>query len=92
MYIAMNRNKASFEVDLKSPEGKEAVNALLREADVVVENFHPGVADRLGIDSSVRAVNQKVVYCSISGFGQSGPLKDRADLDMLLQAYAGHMT
>jgi crotonobetainyl-CoA:carnitine CoA-transferase CaiB-like acyl-CoA transferase len=93
MYIAMNRNKASFEVDLKSPEGMKAVNALLREADVVVENFRPGVADRLGIGyESVRAVNQKVVYCSISGFGQSGPLKDRAGLDMLLQAYAGHMS
>ena len=93
LYAALNRNKASVALDLKSPEGLSAVEDLIRSADVVLENFRPGVADRLGIGFARCAeLKPDIVYCSISGFGQTGPLRDRAGLDMPLQAYAGHMS
>jgi crotonobetainyl-CoA:carnitine CoA-transferase CaiB-like acyl-CoA transferase len=93
LFIALNRNKRSLEIDLKSDEGRRIVGALLRTADVVLENYKPGVADRLGVGyDQAREANPAVVYCSISGFGQNGPLRYRPGIDMLLQAYAGHMS
>jgi formyl-CoA transferase len=93
LFIALNRNKASVEVDLKSDAGQATIRRLLESADVVLEGFTPGVADRLGIGySQVSKYNPEVVYCSISGYGQTGPLKDRPGMDMLMQAYAGHMS
>ena len=93
LFIALNRNKASVEVDLKSNAGQATIRRLLESADVVLEGFTPGVADRLGIGySQVSTYNPEVVYCSISGYGQTGPLKDRPGMDMLMQAYAGHMS
>lgn len=93
LFLALNRNKRSVVLDLKTPEGREAAAALTAAADVIVENYKPGVADRLGIGyRDVAERNPGVVYCSISGFGQAGPLRDRPGLDMLLQAYAGHMS
>lgn len=93
LFLAMNRNKRGLTLDLKSEEGKRAVRELLEPADVVVENYKPGVADRLGIGyEAVRSYNPAVIYCSISGFGQNGPLRDRPGLDMLMQAYTGHMS
>lgn len=93
MFIALNRNKASVVVDLKSEAGQATVRTLLESADVVLEGFTPGVADRLGIGyAEVSEYNPNVVYASISGYGQTGPLKDRPGMDMLMQAYAGHMS
>jgi crotonobetainyl-CoA:carnitine CoA-transferase CaiB-like acyl-CoA transferase len=93
LYLAFNRNKASVVLDLKMEDGQAALRALLPGCDVVVEGFRPGVADRLGIGyEQVAAVRPDVVYCSISGFGQTGPLRERPGYDQLLQAYAGHMS
>lgn len=93
LFLALNRNKASVTLDLKSEEGQHAVRALLGTADVVMESFIPGVADRLGVGyEDVRQIRPDVIYCSISGFGQTGPLRDRPGYDQLLQAYAGHMS
>lgn len=93
LYAGLNRNKASVTIDLKSEEGQRAVRELLLTADVVMESFTPGVAGRLGIGyEQVVEIKPDVVYCSISGFGQTGPLRNRPGYDQLLQAYAGHMS
>jgi crotonobetainyl-CoA:carnitine CoA-transferase CaiB-like acyl-CoA transferase len=93
LFVALNRNKASVTIDLKTPEGQNAVRQLLETADVVLENYRPGVADRIGVGfEQVKQIKPDIIYCSISGFGQTGPLRDRSGLDMLLQAYAGHMS
>lgn len=93
LFIALNRNKRSLVLDLKTQTGQDAAAALTATADVIIENYRPGVADRLGIGyATVSARNPGVVYCSVSGFGQSGPLRERPGLDMLMQAYAGHMS
>jgi crotonobetainyl-CoA:carnitine CoA-transferase CaiB-like acyl-CoA transferase len=93
LFIALNRNKRSVVLDLKTQAGRDAAAALTATADVIVENYRPGVADRLGIGyPEVSARNPAIVYCSISGFGQNGPLRHRPGLDMLMQAYAGHMS
>jgi crotonobetainyl-CoA:carnitine CoA-transferase CaiB-like acyl-CoA transferase len=93
LFVALNRNKASVTIDLKAPEGQKAIRELLATADVVLENYRPGVADRIGVGyAQVKQIKPDIIYCSISGFGQTGPLRDRSGLDMLLQAYAGHMS
>jgi len=93
LFAALNRNKASITVDLKSPAGLSAVRALAAEADVVIESFKPGVAQRLGIGyEQLSAEHPELVYCSVSGFGQTGPLREQPGYDQLLQAYAGHMS
>ena len=92
-FLALNRNKASVALDLRSEEGRATVHALARDVDVVVESFRPGVADRLGVGyDQLAAIRPDLVYCSISGFGQNGPLRDRPGYDQLLQALAGHMS
>lgn len=93
LYLALNRNKSNVVLDLKSTEGKAAVRKLIASADVILENFRPGVATRLGFGyADAAAIKPDIIYCSISGFGQDGPLRDRPGLDMLLQAYVGHMS
>jgi crotonobetainyl-CoA:carnitine CoA-transferase CaiB-like acyl-CoA transferase len=93
LFVAMNRNKASIVADLKDPADKKLVHSLIAGADVVVENYKPGVADRLGVGyADARGLNAEIVYCSISGFGQTGPMRERPGLDMLMQAYVGHMS
>jgi crotonobetainyl-CoA:carnitine CoA-transferase CaiB-like acyl-CoA transferase len=93
LFAALNRNKASITVDLKSPEGQSAVHALAAQADIVIESFKPGVAARLGIGyEELSQEHPQLVYCSISGFGQTGPLREHPGYDQLLQAYAGHMS
>jgi crotonobetainyl-CoA:carnitine CoA-transferase CaiB-like acyl-CoA transferase len=93
LFLALNRNKRSVVLDLKTEEGRDAVAELTETADVIIENYRPGVADRLGIGyASVSARNPGIVYCSISGFGQNGPLREHPGLDMLMQAYTGHMS
>jgi crotonobetainyl-CoA:carnitine CoA-transferase CaiB-like acyl-CoA transferase len=93
LFAALNRNKASITVDLKSQEGAAAIRRLAGEADVVLESFKPGVAERLGVGyAELAALNPALVYCSVSGFGQTGPLREHPGYDQLLQAYAGHMS
>jgi crotonobetainyl-CoA:carnitine CoA-transferase CaiB-like acyl-CoA transferase len=89
-FVNLNRNKKSVEIDLKQPRGKELFFRLLERADVVLENFRVGAVDRLGIDyPRARARHAGVIYCSISGFGQDGPYRDRAALDLIVQAEGG---
>lgn len=91
-FISFNRNKESLSVDLKTAEGKQIVEKLIRQADVVLQNFRPGVAQRLGIDyESCRKLNESIVYCSITGFGETGPLAMRPGQDLVLQGYSGAM-
>jgi crotonobetainyl-CoA:carnitine CoA-transferase CaiB-like acyl-CoA transferase len=89
-YLALNRNKRSMTLNLKAPEGKEIFFALARDADVCIENFTPGVVGRLGIDyASVKQVSEAVVYCHISGYGQTGPYSHRPAFDQIMQGEAG---
>jgi alpha-methylacyl-CoA racemase len=90
MFHPINRNKRSISIDLKNPLGREAFLRLAATADVVVESFRPGVMDRLGIgDAALREVNPRIVLCSISGYGQDGPFRDRAGHDLNYAAVAG---
>jgi crotonobetainyl-CoA:carnitine CoA-transferase CaiB-like acyl-CoA transferase len=86
----INRNKRGLLLDLKKPEGVEVFLRLAETADVIVESFRPGVVDKLGVGfSAVTAVNPKIAYCSISGYGQDGPYKDLAGHDINYLGYAG---
>jgi len=89
-FAHLNRNKESLALDLKSPKGKEICLKLLKQADVFVENFRPGTAERLGFGyDTLHALNSRLVYCSISAFGQSGPYVDKPGFDTLGQAMSG---
>jgi len=89
-FLSCNRNKRSLVLDLTTPEGRRVFLDLARVSDVVVYNFRPGVAERLGLlYSELEAVNPRLVCCSISGFGLSGPYRERPGFDYLLQGYAG---
>src|SRR5690606_3460927 len=89
-FLNMNRNKRSFTVDLKSEEGRKTFYELAKTADVIVENYRPGAVKRLGIDyESIKAINPRIVYVSISGFGQSGPWAERPGFDLMAQAMSG---
>ena len=86
----INRNKQGLRLDLKKPEGVEVFMRLAREADVIIESFRPGVMDKLGVGyAAIAAVNPKIAYCSISGYGQDGPYKDLAGHDINYLGYAG---
>ena len=83
LFLALNRNKSSIRVDLKSEGGREVFLRLVRDADVVLESFRPGVLDRLGVGyERLREENPRLVYCAITGYGQDGPLRDRSGHDM----------
>lgn len=89
-YMQQNRGKKSLCIDAKSADGRRIIDQLIGQVDVVIENFAPGVAARLGIDwEHVHDVNPKVVMCSISAFGQDGPLSHLPGFDYIAQAYAG---
>ena len=91
--LAMNRGKRSIALDLKTEEGRGIAQRLSAEADVMLENFRPGVMARFGLDyKSVRARNPELVYLSLTGFGQEGPNSSRPATDMVLQAFSGLMT
>ncbi len=90
LFLAGGRNKRSLALDLKSAEGAEIARRLVGKADVVVENYRPGVMDRLGLGyEAVRAFNPGVVYASASGYGADGPYRDRPGQDLLIQAMSG---
>ncbi|MBI3089567.1 MAG: CoA transferase [Candidatus Tectomicrobia bacterium] len=92
-FMSVNRNKQSLVLDLKQPAGREVFFDLVDVCDVLVENFRVGVTRRLGIDAeAVRARNPRLVYCSISGFGQHGPLRDFPAYDLSIQALSGGMS
>jgi crotonobetainyl-CoA:carnitine CoA-transferase CaiB-like acyl-CoA transferase len=89
----LQRNRRSMTINLKSPEGVALFKKLAERADVIVENFRPKVKHRLGIDyESIKKVNPRIVYGSISGYGQEGPYEDRAGLDQAIQALSGLMS
>ena len=91
-FLSLNRNKRSLAVNLKTGEGRAIVLDLARRSEVFLQNYRPGVAERLGMDyESVRAVRPDIVYVSISGYGESGPYAGRPGQDMLLQAMSGAM-
>ncbi len=93
LFLVCNRGKRSIAVDLKTSEGIEIVRELAAKADVVIENFRPGVMDRLGLGyDDVKADNPDVVYASLTGFGAVGPNKDRSAYDTVIQAYGGFAT
>lgn len=92
-FLAVNRNKRGISLDLKHPSGREVLHRLAETADVMIENFRPGVAARLGIDyETLRAVNPRLVHCSISGFGQTGPYAARGGFDLVAQGMSGLMS
>src|SRR2546426_9975437 len=89
-FIAVNRNKYGIAVDIRTPPGKEVLWRLIATADVLVENFRPGTMTRLGFGyEQVRALYPALVYCSISGFGHTGPERDRGGFDLVAQAMSG---
>jgi len=91
-FLAQNCNKKSVTLNTKSPEGKAIFKQLAADADVVIENFRPGVMDRLGIgDSVLRELNPRLIYCGISGFGQTGPDADKPAYDQIIQGLSGEM-
>lgn len=92
-YWGMNRNKRSLVVDLKAPRGREIVRALARTADVVLESYRPGVADRLGVGyESLARERPELIYCAISAFGTTGPWRDKPGVDGIVQAMSGIMS
>lgn len=92
-FLSVNRNKESVALDFKTPGGREVIARLLATADVVVENFRPGTLDALGLDAAtVRAAHPRIVYCSISGYGQTGPRREEPGYDAVMQAEGGLMS
>jgi len=92
-FLSVNRNKESVALDFKTPGGWEVIDRLLTRADVVVENFRPGTLDPLGLDAvSVRRRHPKIVYASISGYGQTGPRREEPGYDAVMQAEGGLMS
>lgn len=91
-FAVLNRNKKSIAVDLKAPRGRDLILRLAARCDIVVENFRPGVVKKLGIDhTSLSAVNAKVIYASVSGFGQTGPYSAKGGFDIIAQGMSGIM-
>ena len=92
-FLSANRNKRSLTVNLQSQEGQEIVRRLVADADVLIENFRPGATERWGLDyTSLRQINPRLIYCAISAVGRDGPDRDRAGVDLLMQAYGGLMS
>ncbi len=91
-FLSVNRNKQSLTLNLKAPEGRELLKRLVKKSDVVLENFRTGTMERLGLGyATLKKVNPKLVYCAISGFGESGPEAARAGYDLIVQAESGLM-
>lgn len=91
-FLSLNRNKRSLAVDLKSAEGKQVLLDLVKTADVFLQNYRPGVAERLGVDyATLSAINPRLVYVSMSGYGEDGPYRDRPGQDLVLQGMSGAM-
>ncbi|MBI3968662.1 MAG: CoA transferase [Chloroflexi bacterium] len=92
-FLSVNRNKQSVTVNLRTDEGRQIVRDLAKTADVFMENFRPGVVRDLGLDyERIRELNPRIVYCSVSAFGQSGPLSDKPGIDPIMQGIGGIMS
>lgn len=92
-YLCANRNKKSVTIDLKSETGNQQIKKLIEESDVVINNFKTGTMKRFGLDyETLAAINEKIVYCSITGFGETGPYKDMPGYDFIIQAMSGLMS
>jgi len=92
-FMSANRNKRSISIDLKTEHGQEILCKLVQSADVVIENWRPGVAERLGASyNDLKKINPKIIYCSISGYGQDGPYRDLPSYDLIIQAMSGLMS
>ncbi len=92
-FASFNRNKRSITLNLRHPQAVEVCLKLARDADVMIESYRAGTADRMGIGyEKIKQTNPKVVYCSISGFGRTGPLSDRPGYDLIIQGYGGLMS
>ena len=91
-FVSFNRNKRSLGINLREPEAIEVVLALAADADVMVESFRAGTLDRMGLGyQAVKQINPDIVYCSISGYGRTGPMADKPGYDLIIQAYSGLM-
>jgi len=92
-YLCVNRNKRSMVINFKTDEGRAIIHELAKQSDVLVENFRPGTLARFLLDyESVSTINPNLIYCSITGFGQTGPLRDRPGYDFMIQAMGGLMS
>ena len=92
-FLSTNRNKKGMVLDLKSEKGRQVFYDLVKKADVVFENFRYGVTEKLGIDyETLKDINPRIIYCSITGFGATGPYRDRAAYDLVVQAISGGMS
>lgn len=92
-FLSINRNKRCVAVDMKIPEGRDVVKRLALRSDIVMENFRPGVLDRLGLSANdLRKEKPSLIWCSISGFGQDGPYRNKPAYDMIVQALSGGMS
>lgn len=90
LFHTINRNKRSFAADLKKPEDLEAVRELIRRADIVIQNFRPGVIERLGLSyDDVRQLNPRLIYASVTGYGDTGPWRNKPGQDLLVQSMSG---
>jgi crotonobetainyl-CoA:carnitine CoA-transferase CaiB-like acyl-CoA transferase len=91
-FLAVNRNKRSLSIDLKKEAGKSTIYDLVGESDVFIQNFRHGTAERLGIGyEQLKEINPRIIYCSISGYGSSGPYKNRPGQDLVIQGYSGSL-
>ena len=91
-FLSFNRNKRSISVNLKEQDGVDIILELVANADVMVESFRTGALDRMGLGyEAVRRVNPKIIYCSVSGYGRTGPMADKPGYDLIIQAYSGLM-
>ena len=87
LFHTINRNKESFSADLKNPDDLQLIKQLIEKADVVTHNFRPGIMQKAGLDyDEVKAINPKIIYAEITGYGKNGPWKDRPGQDLLLQS------
>jgi formyl-CoA transferase/CoA:oxalate CoA-transferase len=92
-FLGINRNKKSLVIDLQKPEGADILRKLVATADILVENYRPGVMDRLGLGyEALSELNPRLIYCAISGFGLSGPLRDKPSFDIVTQALSGALS
>jgi crotonobetainyl-CoA:carnitine CoA-transferase CaiB-like acyl-CoA transferase len=92
-FLSVNRGKKSIVVDLKTADGVTLVKDLAAKCDVLIENYRPGVMDRLGLGyEALSAINPRLIYCAISGFGMTGPLRDRPSFDIVMQALSGALS
>jgi len=92
-YLCTNRNKRSLTLNMKDPEGQAIVRELAKKSDIVIENYKVGTLKKMGLDyESLKAVNPGIVYCSITGFGQQGPYRDKPGYDFMIQGMGGVMS